>query len=184
MNENKRSLRERFCLLCAAVLFTFLPNFATATEWDALSEAQQRVLQRHQEGWSALPEQQQQSLALGAERWLSMNPEQRQRFRQRYQRWQTLSPDQQDNLKKRLNQFRSLPPEQQRAIRERMRRFNALPPERKKALRQRFQQLSPEERARALQRMRDRRMRVDRWRDRGTGAPRRGQMPRAQPRNR
>jgi len=81
MDENERSLIERFCLLCAVVLVTFLPNFAMATEWDTLSEAQQGVLQRHQEGWSALPEQQ-RVIRERMQRFNALPPERKKALRQ------------------------------------------------------------------------------------------------------
>ena len=54
--------------------------------------------------------------------------------------------------RERWKRFRELTPEQQAAVREAYREFLELPPERRDALRNRWEQMSPEERRRAIQR--------------------------------
>jgi hypothetical protein len=61
----------------------------------------------------------------------------------------------------RLGDFRKLTPAQQRRMRERWREFNTLTPAQKQRLRERFRKMSPQDRARALERMKSR-ARMDR----------------------
>ena len=61
-------------------------------------------------------------------------------------------PEQRDRLRKGWAKFRELTPEQQDALRDAYRRFQSLPPEQRNRLRERWQQMSPEERRRAINR--------------------------------
>jgi hypothetical protein len=55
-------------------------------------------------------------------------------------------------MRGRWTRFRELTPEQKNALREAYRKFLELPPERRDALHNRWEQMSPAERRRAIQR--------------------------------
>ena len=140
----------KMVVLLGALLFGHL---ATATEWDELSAGQQRVLGRFQDQWAEFEPGRRTQLAQGADNWLAMDADQRRQVGKRFQRWQQLTPDQRQTLTTRFQEFKQLSPDQQRRLRERMQRFKQLPPARQRELRTRFRDLSPQDRARALDRM-------------------------------
>ena len=91
-------------------------------------------------------------MAVGAERWQSMNDTDRAAARARFDTWRQLPPDERASVRERWRRFRELTPAQQAAVREAYREFLELPPERREALRNRWEEMSPEERRRAIQR--------------------------------
>jgi hypothetical protein len=72
--------------------------------------------------------------------------------RARFNTWRGLPPAERERMRERWSRFRELTPEQKEALREAYRKFLELPPERREALRHRWQEMSPEERRRAIQR--------------------------------
>ena len=147
----------RWMLRLLILLGVLLPLGAQAVSWDELSAEQRTVLDGYRSAWTGMSDERQLTLARGAERWAKMNRGQRADIETRYQRWQQLPEAQRQRLLKRYNEFQSLRPAQQRALRQRLRHFRRLPVERQQALRERFRRLSPQERGRGLERLRERR---------------------------
>ncbi len=94
---------------------------------------------------------------------------------------QKLEPDQRRLLMNRLNEFRSLSQEQQNQVRDWLNRFNNLTPEQREGLRRRFQSLPPEQRARALERMKNRARQGNRQRQSPQAGHGQQHSPRARP---
>jgi hypothetical protein len=81
-----------------------------------------------------------------------MNEADRTLARGRFQRWHELSPEEREKLRQRWQKFRELTPEQQEVLRDAYRRYMALPAAQRDRLRERWEQMSPEERRRAISR--------------------------------
>ena len=71
-----------------------------------------------------------------------------------------LSPEQKDLARQRWHRYRELAPEQQARVREGYRNFKKLTPEQRRKLRERWQNATPEERQRWLERRRQHRERA------------------------
>jgi hypothetical protein len=127
------------------------PAAPTPRAWSTLSPQQQQLLQSHQGDWDSLPADRQQALAKGSQRWLSMTPEQRSSAQQRFTQWRAMPPEQRQLVRQRWQQFKRLPPEQQQQVRESFQRFRQMPPERRMELRRQWNQMTPEQRRRAVQ---------------------------------
>jgi hypothetical protein len=110
------------------------------------------LLAAQKDRWETLPPVRQRFMAEGAGRWLSMSDTDRAAARARFDTWRKLPPEERERVRERWTQFRELTPEQQEALREAYRKFLELPPERRDALRDRWQNMSAEERRRAIQR--------------------------------
>jgi len=91
-------------------------------------------------------------MAVGAERWQTMTDTDRAAARARFNTWRALPPSERERLRELWTQFRELTPDQKEALHAAYRKFLELPPERRDALSDRWQQMSPEERRRAIQR--------------------------------
>jgi len=160
-----REMIDARSMVLALLLVVAVPAFAqqapgqdpTGTEWSSLSSGQQRLLERYREGWAQLPPERQRALARGSERWLSMSPEQRSSAKERFERWRDLPPEDRRQLRDRWEKFRALPPEQQEHVRDNFRRFRNIPPERRRELRERWENATPDERERMLDRLRQQR---------------------------
>ena len=126
------------------------------TEWSSLSAEEQKVLGKYGDRWDSLPAEQQQRLVRGTRRWLAMTPEQRERAQGRYSRWQELTPEQRELARQRWHRYRELTPEQQQRVRDGYHNFKKLTPEQRRRLRERWQNATPEERQRWLERRRAR----------------------------
>ena len=92
------------------------------------------------------------SVADGTLRWQSMSDTERASARARFDTWRQLPPGDRAQLRERWMQFRALTPAQLEALREAYLEFLELPPDRRQAVIDRWQEMSPEERRRALQR--------------------------------
>ena len=103
-----------------------------------------------------MPPGRQQALARGAHRWLSMNPAARAEARERFQNWQKLPEDRRQLIRKRWERFQQLDPESKSLVRENFNAFMRLPPAKRRMLRERWLAATPAERARMLERMRER----------------------------
>jgi hypothetical protein len=169
MSESSRHLSRRAALvtLCAVGLQLAMSGRAraegtgaapTPTEWNSLSAEEQKILGPKYGGkWDGLAPEQQQRLLRGTRRWMSMSPEQRDRAKVRFERWQQLTPEQKDLARQRWHRYRELTPEQQERVRQGYRNFKKLSPEQRKRLRERWQNATPEERQRWLERRRQHR---------------------------
>ncbi len=135
---------------------------AAAVPWSSLTADQQRLLGRFEPQWSQLPPGRQNALARGSARWLAMSPERRALAKQRFSYWQGLSDGDRELVRRRWRNFSDLPPEQQDAVRSAYRRFQQLPPERRRELRRRWDQATPAQRSRMLERLRERQLRRQR----------------------
>lgn len=93
-----------------------------------------------------------QLMSEGAARWRSMDVTERAAARARFNTWRQLPEEERELLRERWKRFRELTPAQQEALHEAYREFLELPPERRDMLSNRWQQMSPEERRRAIQR--------------------------------
>jgi len=100
----------------------------------------------------ALPTESERIMAEGVARWQSMSDTDRAAARARFNTWRELPPAQRAEARERWKRFRALTPAQQEAAREAYREFLELSPERRETLTNRWQQMSPEERRRAIQR--------------------------------
>lgn len=152
--NNSVSLKGFKLLLMLGVLL--VTGSVWAASWSELSDAEREVLGPYESTWSELALEHQKRLTLGAQRWLDMDSEQRGRMRSRFDTWQALPGDRQALLMQRLDEFRELTPDQQRQMRDRFRIFNDLSPNQKKRLRNRFDNLPARDRARALERLKQR----------------------------
>jgi hypothetical protein len=133
-----------------------------AVPWSSLSVDQQRLLARFEPQWNQLAPGRQNALARGSARWLAMSPERRALAKQRFSYWQGLSDDDRERVRRRWRDFSDLPPEQQEAVRNAYRKFQQLPPERRRELRRRWDQATPAQRSRMLERLRERQLRRQR----------------------
>ena len=79
-------------ILLAAAFVGVAADSATP-EFDALPQAEQRILNKQRERWKDIPKEQREKLRRGAQSWLSMTPEQRRSARQRWNQWQGMSED-------------------------------------------------------------------------------------------
>jgi hypothetical protein len=104
-----------------------------------------------------LPPARQQAHSRGARRWLSMDPGARAQARERFQNWQKLPDERRQLIRKRWERFQQLDPESKSLVRENFDAYMRLPPGRRRMLRERWLAATPEERARMLERMRERR---------------------------
>lgn len=120
--------------------------------WDSLDTATQSLLAAQRDGWDTLPAARQRSIADGAARLIAMSGTDRAAAQARYRTWRQLPTEDRQRLRESWKRFRELTPEQQQALRDEYRRFLELPPERREAMIDRWQQMSPEERRRAIQR--------------------------------
>jgi hypothetical protein len=120
--------------------------------WDTLDAAKQQLLAGQADGWSTLPPGRQHALAEGAQRWLVMDGIGRAQANDRWQTWRSLTPGQRERVHKAWSRFRQLTPEQQRAVRTAFMRFKEEPHEERDWLTDRWQQMTPDERDRAMQR--------------------------------
>lgn len=93
-----------------------------------------------------------QLIADGAGRWQSMSETSRAAAHSRFDSWRELPQRERERLQDRWRRFRELTPGQQEALREAYREFLELPPERRRAISDRWQQMSEEERRRAINR--------------------------------
>jgi hypothetical protein len=148
-------------IVLASLLLVAAPTFAqTGPDDDTRAPA---AGQPSAVPWSSLTDDQrkvrQQSLSRGSQRWLNMSPNERKDARGRFKQWSDLPADRRKDVRNRWQQFRTLPPTEQQAVRENFRRFKNMPPERRKALRERWQNASPAERDRMLDRSRQQRER-------------------------
>jgi hypothetical protein len=126
------------------------------TEWSTLNPEEQKALGRFSGSWDTLPPEQQQRLLRGTRRWLSMTPEQREQARTRFDRWKDLTPEQRELARKRWHRYRELSPEQQQRVRDGYGKFKKLPPEQRRRLRERWENATPEQRQKWLERRRAR----------------------------
>lgn len=120
--------------------------------WDSLDAATQSLLAGQRDGWDRLPAARQRVIADGAARQLAMSDTDQAAAQARYRTWRELPAEDRQRLRASWKRFRELTPEQQQALRDEYRRFLELPPERREATLDRWQQMSPEERRRAIQR--------------------------------
>ena len=130
---------------------------AAPLAWKDLQPSQQQLLQSYAQNWDSLPAERQQALARGARRWSTMDPAQRAEARERFQAWQKLPEEQRQLIRKRWEQFQQLDPQSKALVRQNFKAYMRLPPEQRKKLRERWLAATPAERARMMQRMRERR---------------------------
>jgi hypothetical protein len=149
-------MSKRASILLAGLLIAALPALAGeaagGVTWDALDEDVRTLLAGQEERWASLTPERQHAMAEGAKRWLAMDGIGRAQANERWQTWRSLTPAQRERLRKGWARFRELTPEQQDALRGAYRRFRSMPPEQRDNLRERWEQMSPEERRRAIQR--------------------------------
>jgi len=143
-----------FSLVFLVFLFSF--QSAAGSEWTSLDSETQAVMQSFENDWNSYSEARQARLLLGAQRWIAMDEKRRSDASERYQRWQALSPAKRDELSKRFGEFGELSPEQRQLLRERMKTFKNLPRAQQDKLRDRFRRMSPENKTKALKRLKRR----------------------------
>src|SRR4051812_6951939 len=130
--------RTALAALCAMGLQLALSGRARAetpaaappvhTEWNSLRPEEQKILSRYGEKWNTLPPEQQQRPLVGAPRWQA-------KTRQRWHRFRELTPEQQQRVREGYRGYRKLTPEQRQRMRERWQ--NATPEQRQKWLEKR-----------------------------------------------
>lgn len=121
-------------------------ELASQLSFDALSEAQKKVLAPMREQWADLPAAQQQRLSRGAKRWADMSEEQQTKARAKMQRWLSMSPDKRQKLLERLERYQAMSPQQRQRLRKTFRKFRQLPKEQREFLRERWRRSGPAER--------------------------------------
>ena len=99
-----------------------------------------------------VPPERERYIADGTGRWQAMGETDRAAAHARFNTWRQLPPADREKSRERWKRFRELTLAQQAAVREAYREFLELPPERRAALADRWQQMSPEEQRRAIQR--------------------------------
>jgi hypothetical protein len=99
-----------------------------------------------------VPPDRERFIADGAVRWQAMGETDRAAAHARFNTWRQLPPADREKLRERWTRFRELTLAQQAAVREAYREFLELPPEQRAAIADRWQQMSPEEQRRAIQR--------------------------------
>jgi hypothetical protein len=99
-----------------------------------------------------VPPDRERFIADGTVRWQAMGETDRAAAHARFNAWRQLPPADREKVRERWKRFRELTLAQQAAVREAYREFLELPPERRAALADRWQQMSPEEQRRAIQR--------------------------------
>jgi len=129
---------------------------AAPLAWKELQPNQQQLLQPYAKDWDSLPPARQQALSRGASRWLSMDPAARAEAHERFQNWQKLPEERRQLIRKRWERFQQLNPESKSMVRENFNNYMRLPPGKRRMLRERWLAATPEERARMLERMRER----------------------------
>lgn len=91
------------------------PAGAGALAWEALTEAEQRVLRRFAPEWDDLPMGRRAALVQGARRWLAATPEERRRWRRSFHHWRELSPEERARWREK---WESLSPEERERLRD------------------------------------------------------------------
>ncbi|HEV7432791.1 MAG TPA: DUF3106 domain-containing protein [Steroidobacteraceae bacterium] len=129
---------------------------AAPLAWKDMQPNEQQLLQSYAKNWDSLPPARQQALAHGAQRWLSMDPTARGQARERFQTWQKLPEERRQLIRKRWERFQQLDPESRSLVRENFNAYMRLPPGKRHMLRQRWLAATPEQRARMMERMRER----------------------------
>lgn len=99
-----------------------------------------------------VPPDRERFIADGIALWQAMGETDRAAAHARFNTWRQLPPADREKSRERWKRFRELTLAQQAAVRDAYREFLELPPERRAALSDRWQQMSPEERRRAIQR--------------------------------
>ena len=79
-----------------------------------------------------------------------------ERAQARYSRWKELTPEQKNQARRAWRRYQQLSPDQQARVRDGYHRFKKLSPEQRRRLRERWQNATPEERQRWLERRRAR----------------------------
>lgn len=123
-----------------------------AVAWDTLDAPMQVLLAGQADRWATLPPDRQQALADGAQRWFALDGIGRAQANERWQTWRSLTPRQRERAHKAWVRFRELTPEQQQAVRTAYLRYQELPQKQRDWLTERWQQMTPDERERAIQR--------------------------------
>jgi hypothetical protein len=123
-----------------------------AVAWDTLDAPTQVLLAGQADRWATLPPERQWALADGAQRWLALDGIGRAQANERWQTWRSLTPGQRERVHKAWDRFRELTPQQQQAVRTAFLRYQELPQEQRDWLTERWQQMTPDERERAIQR--------------------------------
>lgn len=128
------------------------PAPAQALAWDSLDGPSQALLLREKERWSGLEPERQRMLAAGAGSYVATSDTQRAAAHARFTTWRELPARERKRQQEGWSEFRRLAPAQQEALRDAYRQFLELPSERREASGSRWQDMSPEERRRAIHR--------------------------------
>ena len=108
-----------------------VPEGVSVPNWDQLTPAQQKSVERLRERWDTLPASQRVMALERAER---------------RARWEAMTPEQRERIREGMRNYRELPPELRETMRESMRAMRALPEPERKALLSKWRALSPEQR--------------------------------------
>lgn len=108
-----------------------MPEGVSVPNWDQLTPAQQKSVERLRERWDTLPASQRVMALERAER---------------RARWEAMTPEQRERIREGMRNYRELPPELRETMRESMRAMRALPEPERKALLSKWRALSPEQR--------------------------------------
>lgn len=136
-------------LMCAAAV-------ADGVTWSQLSDEQRVVLRQFEQTFDSMPADRRERLSRGAERFATMTPAERRQSRDRFMKWRELSDERRALIRERAEIFRNLSPEEQQRIREHYRRFHEMKRERREMLRERYQRMTPEQRQRMHDRLKQR----------------------------
>ena len=162
--------RAALAALCAVGLHLAMAGRARAAEapaadptaptaWNSLNPDEQKVLGLIRRSLGLAAGRSATAPAARHAPLAAMTPDQQEHARARFQRWQQLSPEQQALARQRWQRFRELTPEQQQRVREGYKKLKNLTPEQRRQLRERWQNATPEQRQRWLERRRQMRQR-------------------------
>lgn len=151
----------RNCLLALLLSGTCLlagpPVSAETPAWDELSPDQQEALEKFSHKWDGWPDGKRERLLNIVSRWCEMTPEEQEATRKRIEEWRKMKKERREKIREKAERFNQLPPEEQERIRKQYREFRDMNPERREELRRRWEEMSPDERAAALEKFREHR---------------------------
>ncbi len=154
-------MRSRLKQLLLALLLVTVGSAVVAQDdavpWNSLSAEEQQLLDPLQDRWADLPADRQNMFANGSRRFIKMDPEQRARAQDRFDQWRQLPPERQQAIRSNWNHYKQLTPDQRRRLRRAGREFRDLPPEKRQELRAKWDRMTPEQRQRVRDRMRQHR---------------------------
>lgn len=127
-----------------------------AQDFDQLSPEVQNVLQSFEKRWDEIGSQRKARLINGAEQLLNLDNDDRRVALARLREWQSFSPAERTELNEQIRSFSDLSDEQRLQLRQAFENYQSLKTEQRAELRELYQQMSPAQRERLRQILRNR----------------------------